>query len=197
MLSLRKLLCILLFVSAFAEAGEYKIGTAGAHAFVQFRVKHLGYSWLYGRFNRFEGEFTYDKDHPKRNKIRVDIDMASLDSNHAERDKHLRGKKFLNVKKFPKSTFISREYSVAEDGSAQLTGDLTFYGVTRPVTIEVEYIGGGPDPWGGYRHGFEGRAVIKPADFGLDLTKRLGPSSAEVELFLTVEGIRQRSHLKK
>lgn len=173
-----------------ALADKYIVDTKGAHAFIQFRVKHLGYSWLYGRFNDFSGEFTYAPDKPEDNKISVDIDTTSLDSNHAERDKHLRSEDFLNTAKFPKASFVSTKYTPTGDKTAQLVGDLTLHGVTKPVTIDIEHIGGGKDPWGGYRHGFEGRSVIKPEDFGVNMS-RLGPASAEVELMLTVEGIRQ------
>ena len=173
-----------------ALADTYKIDIEGQHAFVQFRVKHLGYSWLYGRFDNFTGQFTYDPEQPEASTISVTVDMTSLDSDHAERDKHVRSADYLNVGKYGAATFQSTGVEMTGEKTARLTGDLTFFGTTRPLTIDVEHIGGGPDPWGGYRQGFEGRAVLKPADFGLDLTKKLGPSTAEVELMLTVEGIR-------
>ena len=173
-----------------ALADTYKIDIEGQHAFVQFRVKHLGYSWLYGRFDNFTGQFTYDPEQPEASAISVTVDMTSLDSDHAERDKHVRSADYLNVGKYGTATFQSTGVEMTGEKTARLTGDLTFFGTTRPLTIDVEHIGGGPDPWGGYRQGFEGMAVLKPADFGLDLTKKLGPSTAEVELMLTVEGIR-------
>ena len=73
-----------------AQAADYTIDTQGAHAFIQFKISHLGYSWLYGRFNTFSGEFSYDADKLADSKISLTIDTASVDSNHAERDKHLR-----------------------------------------------------------------------------------------------------------
>ncbi|WP_082354078.1 YceI family protein [Marinagarivorans algicola] len=174
-----------------ALADDYVIDTKGAHAFVQFRIKHLGYSWLYGRFNEFGGEFTYDAKDPTKNKVTVDINVASIDSMHAERDKHLRGKKFLDTGTFPSAKFVSTSYKPTGEKTADLSGNLTLHGVTKPITIAVEHIGGGSDPWGGYRHGFEGSITIKPQDFGMDLTKSLGASASEVELFLSVEGIRK------
>ena len=174
-----------------AMADDYVIDTKGAHAFIQFRIKHLGFSWLYGRFNEFDGEFTYDAKDASKNKVAVDINVASIDSNHAERDKHLRGEKFLDTSKFPKAKFVSTGYKTTGEKTAELTGNLTLHGVTKPITIAVEHIGGGTDPWGGYRHGFEGTTTITPQDFGMELTKSLGPSAAEVEMFLSVEGIRK------
>jgi len=178
-----------LLAPAFAAEEQYLIDTEGAHAFVQFRIKHLGYSWLYGRFNEFGGTFTYDVTNPSESRVEVRIKTASIDSNHAERDKHLRGKDFLDVDKYPETTFRSTSYKETGLNKATLTGDLTLHGVTKPVTIDVRKIGNGPDPWGGYRRGFEGTTTLKLADFGI--RKNLGPASREVELTLSVEGIRQ------
>lgn len=172
-----------------AMAADYVIDTEGAHAFIQFRIKHLGYSWLVGRFNTFEGEFSYEEDNPSAAKVRVDIDPASIDSNHAERDKHLRGDDFLHVKEYPEARFESTGFEENGDGTALLKGDLTLRGVTRPIEIEVEHIGAGEDPWGGYRRGFAGSTMLTLKDFGIDYD--LGPAAREVELFLSVEGVRQ------
>ena len=170
-------------------AEKYLIDTKGSHAFIQFRIQHLGYSWLSGRFNTFSGQFEYDEKNPAQASVEVDIDVASIDSNHAERDKHLRGDEFLDVKKFPKAKFVSTSFSDNGDGTAVLKGKLTLHGVTNPVTINVEHIGHGSDPWGGYRRGFEGTTRFALADYGINYN--LGPKSKEVELTLSVEGIRQ------
>ena len=174
----------LLGVTVTAQAADYIFDKKGAHQFIQFRVQHLGYSWLYGRFNDFDGTFTYDADKPKDTKVSVTIDTTSVDSNHAERDKHLRSDDFLNVAKFPEATFESTSF----DGE-KLKGNLTLMGVTKPLEIAIEKIGEGKDPWGGYRAGFEGRVTFAMADFGVK--KSLGPKSANVEMILTVEGLRQ------
>ena len=67
-------------------AADYQLDTKGAHAFIQFKVKHLGYSWLLGRFNKFDGSFSYYEDNPSASNVEISIDMASVDSNHAERE---------------------------------------------------------------------------------------------------------------
>ena len=170
-------------------ADKYAIDTKGAHAFILFRIQHLGYSWLSGRFNTFSGSFDYDEKNPEKASVQVEIETASIDSNHAERDKHLRGEDFLHVDKYPKARFESTAFEEKGDGTAVLRGNLTLHGVTKPVTIEVEHIGHGPDPWDGYRRGFEGTTRIALADYGI--TYNLGPKSREVELTLSVEGIRQ------
>ncbi|MCU7918691.1 MAG: YceI family protein [Candidatus Thiodiazotropha sp. (ex Dulcina madagascariensis)] len=171
------------------SAEEYVIDNKGAHAFIQFRIKHLGYSWLFGRFNAFSGHFSYDEKNPSAARIAVDINPASIDSNHAERDKHLRSEEFLHVDKYPTAKFVSTAYQEKADGSAVLKGDFTLRGVTKPVAIAVEKIGHGKDPWGGYRRGFFGTTEIALKDFGIPFD--LGPASRTVQLELSVEGIRQ------
>ena len=182
-------LLLMLTAAATSQAADYVIDTKGAHAFIQFHIKHLGYSWLVGRFNTFDGEFSYDENNPQAARVSVNIDPASVDSNHAERDKHLRDEDFLDVDKFPKAGFVSTGYRETGDGKGELQGELTLHGVTRPITIAVTHIGAGKDPWGGYRRGFEGRTSFALTDFGIK--KNLGPASKEVHLWLGVEGIRK------
>ncbi|VAW71288.1 Protein yceI precursor [hydrothermal vent metagenome] len=172
------------------NAADYAIDIKGAHAFIQFKIKHLGYSWLVGRFNKFDGKFSYDEKKPAATKVLVNIDTSSIDSNHAERDKHLRGKEFLNVGKFPTAKFVSSAYEVSSKGKGKLKGHLTLHGVTKLITIEVEHIGHGADPWGGYRSGFQGSVNLTLKDFGINYN--LGPASKVVQMFLSVEGIRKK-----
>ncbi|MCW8831254.1 MAG: YceI family protein [Gammaproteobacteria bacterium] len=179
----------LAFGSSALMAADYVIDTKGAHAFIQFRVQHLGYSWLYGRFNEFSGRFSYDEAAQEKASIEVTIKTASVDSNHAERDKHLRSKDFLDVDKYPEAKFVSTGYAPGKDGKGVLKGRLTLHGVTKAVEIQVEPIGAGKDPWGGYRRGFEGKTKFAMADFGI--LKNLGPKSKDVEMILSIEGIRQ------
>lgn len=180
---------LLISLSGNLHATEYKIDTAGAHAFIQFKIKHLGYSWLHGRFDDFEGRFSYDPKKPEDSDVTVEIDTASVNSNHAERDKHLRGKDFLNVDKYPKAKFVSTSFTPKGDGKAELKGKLTLHGVTRDITIDVSEIGGGKDPWGGYRQGFTGTTEFALKDFGIDFD--LGPASRTVQMTLDIEGIAQ------
>jgi len=172
-----------------AQAADYQIDVKGAHAFILFKIKHLGYSWLNGRFNDFDGDFTYDAAKPEKSTINVSINTASIDSNHAERDKHLRGGDFLEVKKYPQASFKSTHFDVSNENKATVTGDLTLHGVTKSISFPVNKIGEGQDPWGGYRAGFTGVTTLKLADYGI--TYNLGPASTHVELQLNIEGIRQ------
>ncbi|MCL1141869.1 YceI family protein [Shewanella gaetbuli] len=177
------------FYSADTHAADYVIDTQGAHAFIQFKVSHLGYSFVMGRFNDFSGEFSFDADKLEQGKVNVTIQTASVDSNHAERDKHLRGEDFLNVAKFPQASFKSTSINDLGNGKFVLNGDFTFNGVTKPLAIDAEIVGEGEDPWGGYRAGFTGTTEFKMKDYGVNMD--LGPASANVELELVVEGIKQ------
>ncbi|SDW39212.1 YceI family protein [Marinobacter mobilis] len=178
--------------SAFAESGSgsYKFDDQGEHQFIMFKISHLGYSWLYGRFNEFTGEFNYNAESPEASSVSVSIDTDSVDSNHAERDKHLRSEDFLFVDEFPQATFTSKRIVLDDDnGEAEIIGDLTLRGVTREVTLEAELLGHGDDPWGGYRMGFEAETELRLADFGIPMN--LGPASEKVEMIISVEGVRQ------
>ncbi|WP_111980436.1 YceI family protein [Algibacillus agarilyticus] len=177
-----------LFTTA-TQAADYIIDTKGTHASINFKIKHLGYSWLTGRFNRFSGNFSYDAAKPNESSITVSIDPASIDSNHAERDKHLRNSDFLAVSDFPTSSFISKSITAINDRELLIKGDFTLHGVTNVIEFTAEKIGEGKDPWKGYRVGFTGTTSIALADY--NITHNLGPASTHVELELNIEGIRQ------
>jgi len=174
--------------AAPAAAVDYVIDTAKSHASINFRIKHLGFSWLTGRFNEFSGTFAFDEAHPEASKVKVEVDTESIDSNHAERDKHLRSKDFLDTATYPKATFESTGVKVSGD-KATVTGNLTLHGVTKPIEIVAEHVGGGADPWGGFRQGFTGTMRIPLKDYGIKFD--LGPASQEVELTLNIEGVKQ------
>lgn len=172
-----------------AMAADYAIDTRGAHASINFKVNHLGYSWLLGRFDTFSGEFSYDKANPSAAKVAVEIDTKSVNSNHAERDKHIRSNDFLAVDKFPKASFVSDKFESSDGETGKLYGKLTLRGVTKDIVIDVTKVGEGKDPWGGYRAGFEGTTSFLMKDFGID--KDLGPQAASVHMDLHIEGIKQ------
>ncbi|GEM76141.1 YceI family protein [Vibrio sagamiensis] len=180
----------LAFITAMplnAAAAEYIIDTKGAHASINFIVSHLGYSFTKGRFNTFSGDFTFDEKNLANSKVNVVVDTSSVDSNHAERDKHIRSADFINANKYQKSTFNSTKIIDRGDGKLDVIGDLTLHGVTKPITIEAEFIGAGSDPWGGERAGFSGQTRIELADFEIPV---MGASSY-VDMELYIEGIKK------
>ena len=174
----------------FAAPENYVVDTQGMHASVNFKINHLGYSWIVGRFNDFKVSFVFDEADAANNSVAVTINTSSVDSNHAERDRHVRGKDFLDVKKFPEASFKSTSVTKGEDkGEYKVTGDLTLHGVTKQVEFEIEEVGAGKDPWGGFRRGFEGEMTLKPSDFGINYD--LGPAAATMELEFILEGVKQ------
>jgi len=175
--------------SLTATAADYVIDSKGMHAAINFRIQHLGYSWLYGQFRDFSGQFSFDESNPDSGQVTVNIDTTSIDSNHAERDKHLRSDDFLAVDEYPEATFTSTSVNLDSSGNGTISGDLTLKGNTRPVTLNVTGIGAGDDPWGGYRRGFAASTELALADFGIDYN--LGPAAKNVELILSIEGVRQ------
>jgi polyisoprenoid-binding protein YceI len=175
--------------STAAMAADYLIDSKNAHASILFRIKHLGFSWLTGRFDKFAGTFSFDASNPEASKVKVEIDTTSVDTNLAERDKHLRGADLLDTDMFPTATFESTRVKSSGPDKATITGTLTLHGMSKEITIVAEHIGGGKDPWGGYRDGFSGTTTLTLADFGI--MRELGPASKQVELTLNIEGIKQ------
>lgn len=170
-----------------ANAADYKIDTSGAHASINFAVNHLGYSITQGRFNNFEGTFSYDENNIEASKVKVVVDTTSLDSNHAERDKHIRSADYIDAGKFSTATFTSTKVVDKKDGNMDVIGDLTLHGITHPITINASVIGGGADPWGGERLGLKGTTRLELKDFGI---KEMG-ATTYADMTLYVEGIKQ------
>jgi len=189
---LLSLLLLLSLTSLNTQASEqYTIDTRGMHAFITFKVKHLGYSWLQGRFNKFSGDFSYDANTPSKNKVNLTIDIGSIDSNHAERDKHLKSERFFDAKKFPKATFVSTGWKDLGDNKATLSGKFTLRGITKNIDIDVNQIGAGKDPWGGYRRGFEGTTTLHLSDYKMKEGNILGAVAENIEIWLSIEGVRK------
>lgn len=179
-------LLLILLVGLPAQAAEYVIDTRGGHASIVFKFKHIGISWLTGEFRDFDGRFEWDPDRPEASSVEVNIDPASLDSNHAERDKHVRGPDYLDVEKYPEAAFKSTRIESNGDDQAIIYGELTLHGQTREIAIDASLVGRGDDPWGGYRAGFQGTTTIDTEAFGFSM-----PPTNRVHLELYIEGIRQ------
>lgn len=178
-----------LFSAGQTMAAEYKIDKEGQHAFVDWKISHLGYSFIHGTFKDFDGNFTWDSAKPEASKINVDLKTASLWSNHAERDKHIASADFLDVKKYPEAKFVSTSVKPTGEKTADVTGDLTMHGVTKPVTFKATFNGEGKDPWGGERAGFNATTTLNLNDFGI---KGPGATSQTLDLDISVEGVKQK-----
>jgi polyisoprenoid-binding protein YceI len=182
-------------LSANVMAADYVVDKTGQHAFVDFKISHLGYSYITGTFKDIDGTFSFDAAKPEDSKIEFNVNTASVFTNNAERDKHISSKDFLKVADFPKATFVSTSVKTTgknADGkvTADVAGDLTIAGVTKPIVVKATFLGEGKDPWGGYRAGFEGNFSIKRSDFGKMMD--LGPQSDAVDLYVTFEGVKAK-----
>lgn len=162
------------------------------HTDIVFRVSHFGFSDTIGRFNEAEGTITMDDADIGSSSIELSIDAASIDTNHAERDAHLRSPDFFNVEEYPTITFESTAIEPTGDDTAEVTGDLTMHGVTRPVTFDVTLnkVAAHPVPSydGVMTAGFSARGSLKRSDFGIDtFVPAVGD---EVEIILEIEALR-------
>ncbi|MCD5974525.1 MULTISPECIES: YceI family protein [Pseudomonas] len=191
---LKKTLAALALGTALLSAGQamaadYVIDKEGQHAFVDFKISHLGYSFIHGTFKDWSGKFSFDAAKPEASKIDVELKTASLFTNHAERDKHISSKDFLDVAKFPEAKFVSTAVKSTGAKTADVTGDLTLHGVTKPIVIKATFNGEGKDPWGGYRAGFNGTSTLNLNDFGI---KGPGPTSQTLDLEISFEGVQAK-----
>lgn len=173
-----------------AQAADYQIDIEGQHAFVQFKINHLGFSYILGTFEEFDGQFYYDEDDLDASSVEMEVQVNSLNTNHAERDRHFLSSDFLNASEYPTATFTSTGFESTGDNEGVITGDLTLHGETQEIEMPVTLMGEGDDPWGNYRAGFEGSTMLTLSDFGIDMSD-FPESMHELELYVTFEGIRQ------
>lgn len=170
--------------STTSYAAQYEIDRA--HATIEWAVSHFGFGTLKGRFNEFSGEFGFGGDEGDFTKI--EIDMSSIDSNWAARDKHLRSDAFFNVEEFPVATFMSS--GVVYDGDKiTLTGDLTIRDVTKSIDVNITPIGVGEDRGGNEVRGFKGEFSINRSDYSVSMN--LGPEVEKVDITLYFDGTKQ------
>ena len=158
------------------------------HSFIVFRIKHLGGGYAYGRINSPTGSYQFDPASPQSATFEIQVDAAGVDTNHDKRDNHIRSSDFFDVAKHPKISFKSTSVSKLQDGVYEIAGELTFRGITKPITVKANHNGSAKDPWGKYRSGFETQFTIKRSEFGMDFM--MGGLSDEVNLTVSVEGIR-------
>jgi len=153
-------------VSERAHAEMYEVEPT--HAAVNFSIQHLGMSVVRGRFSGVTGELNLDKKDLGQSWIRVRVDVASIDTGHDARDKHLRGEDFFNVAKYPTMTFKSQSVeATGREGEYRIRGQLTFLGKTKTLEVTARKLGEGADPWGGYRVGFTVTFQIRRSEFGM------------------------------
>lgn len=178
------LVCAVATTAVAAE--EYKMD--GSHTAIVFRIKHLGMSYTYGRFNGVSGQFVIDTQNGGASSFSLSIRTESIDTGFQKRDDHLRSPDFFNAKQFPEITFRSTSVE-SVDGGYRVAGNLSLHGATKSITIDLKKMGQGEDPWGNYRMGFAADLKIKRSDFGMtNMPEAVGD---QVDLMISFEGLRQ------
>lgn len=160
-----------------------------AHSSVQFSVRHMMISKVRGQFDKFEGTINLDEQNPANSTVDVKIEAASINTQNADRDNHLRSPDFLNADEFPNLTFKSTKVEQIDDANAKLHGDLTIRDVTKPVVLDVEYAGQAKSPWGTTSAGFSGTTKISRQEWGLNWNAALETGGWLVgdEVTITIE----------
>jgi len=143
-----------------------------AHSEALFTIKHL-MSRVTGRFSDVSGSISIDSANPPASSVEFTIAAASIDTNSADRDKDLRGPNFFDVEKHPTITFKSTKITAAGKDKYSVAGTLTMHGVTKAVTLPVEFLGFGKDPWGNDKAGFAVETTLDRKDYGLTWNKAL------------------------
>jgi polyisoprenoid-binding protein YceI len=181
--------CALLVTALFAAAplraaDTYKLDPV--HSTVIFRVNHLGSSWVYGRFDDVSGTFVADEKAPS---FDISVNADSVDTNNKQRDTHLKSADFFSVKEFPTLTFKSTAVTSTGDKKFDVTGDLTMHGVTKSITVPIDFVGTSDTKMGGQRAGYEAQLSVKRSDYGMD--KMVGMVGDEIHVTVSFEGTKQ------
>lgn len=173
---------------AEVQAGAYKLDPD--HGKITWSVDHLGFSTYVGQFVNVQADLTLDPANPANSQMTATIPLTEVDSNSDGLDAHLQTPDFFDTANHPVATFVSRSVTVDADDPSEATviGDLTLRGVTRPVTMEVEFNQAGQS-MGAYKAGFDGEATIRRSDFGIDFA--LPALGDEVKLHIEGEFVRQ------
>lgn len=159
------------------------------HSTILLKVRHLGLADIYGRFNELSGQVRHNPEDPSKTTVSFEVKAASIDTNNADRDKHLRGPDFFNATEFPVLSFKSSKVEKKDDDKFQLTGDITVRGVTKPLTFDFDFGGSGKGMKGEDRFGGAAEFEVKRSDFGIDyLPQALGD---EVKAIISLEGVKK------
>jgi polyisoprenoid-binding protein YceI len=158
------------------------------HSSLLFRIKHLNVGYIYGRFNAFSGTFAFDRD-PAQSNLTFEVNIDSIDTANAARDKHVKGPDFFNVKEFATASFKSKSFKALDEKTYEVSGEMTLHGVTQPVVVKLERIGTARGMRGEVRTGIETTFTIKRSDFGMKYGLQL--LSDEVRVIVAVEGVQQ------
>lgn len=166
-----------------------------AHSEIHFKVKHLVIATVTGSFNKFEGSLETDSDDFSNASLVFSADVNSISTNMSDRDMHLKSPDFFDAATYPRLQFKSTAFKKLSDSEYKLTGDITIRGLTREISMDVEFGGTMKDPYGNLKAGFEISGKINRKDFGLNwnaITEAGGVVvSDEVKLQMSIELVKQ------
>ncbi len=170
--------------SAAAEPVRYVLDPA--HSFLGIAWRHFGFSTSYGDFAKLDGELLLDEERPENSKLKVTIAIDSLRVSTEEFRKHLLGPDFFDAKTYPNATFVSRQVVRTGERDAEVQGDLTLHGVTRPLTLVVRLNKLAEHPMRKVRAvGFDARGMVKRSEFGMGAFTPM--VSDDVGIFISTE----------
>ncbi len=166
------------------------------HSIAEYSVKHLIVTTVKGRFREVEATLHIDAENIENSSVTASIDVASLDTNLADRDAHLRSDDFFNAEQYPKITFASNRIEKVSGEKYLVHGDLTIRDVTKPVALETEFEGEVDDPWGNRRAAFTATTQISREEFNVRWNQALETGGAvvsdNVKITLHLEAIEQK-----
>jgi len=193
---MKKLILAILLIGLQSYAAKYEVDKA--HSNVGFKINHMGFSKVNGNFKDYTASFEFDSKTGQLTNVDAKIDITSINTNEPDRDKHLKSPDFFGaVDKDGKTveskkymTFKSTKVDVANNKPTKVHGKLTMNGVTKDVTLDVEYKGEGKDPWGNSKLGFEATTKVNRQDYGLKYNKKLpgGDMLIGDEVTISIEG---------
>jgi polyisoprenoid-binding protein YceI len=167
-----------------------------SHSEVGFSVRHMVFAKVRGHFGKWAATLQLDPSDVTRSSVEVKIDANSIDTREEKRDGHLRSPDFLDTARYPELAFKSRRVATIDGKRFEVVGDLTIRDVTREVTLEVEELGRGTDPWGNDRIAFTAKTAINRADFGLKWNQALETGGVlvgdKVEIEINLEAMAAR-----
>ena len=180
---------------AFAVAADtYAVDKT--HSEALFTIKHL-MSRVTGRFSDLSGSIAVDVANPAASSVEFTINAASIDTNAADRDKDLRSPNFFDVEKYPTITFKSSKVTPAGKDKFTVEGSLTMHGVAKQVSLPVEFLGFGKDPWGNDKAGFAVETVLNRKDYGLNWNKALDQGGFllgdDVKVVISLEAAKKKN----
>lgn len=148
------------------QAGTYQVETT--HTQVTFSLLHFGFTEYSGLFSGATGSLTYDAAHPAASKLSVSIPVASVQTTSAKLTDELHGADWFDTARYPTATFVSTKVVPTGAGTANVTGNFTLHGITKPLTLQVRYVGAGINPMDkAYTLGFQATGTLKRSDFGV------------------------------